>query len=104
MPQPVESLRTGSRETPAHRRQRERLQADVGARVAELRAAGGWTQVQLAERMKVTMRYVQAIELGQQNLSLGSLLKVARALGVEVAALFEKAQPRTPRPGRPRRR
>jgi transcriptional regulator with XRE-family HTH domain len=54
--------------------------------------------------MKVTMRYVQAIELGQQNLSLGSLLKVARALGVEVAVLFEKAQPRTPRPGRPRRR
>lgn len=104
MPAGPETTRKGSRETPTQRRQRERLQAEVGARVAELRLERGGTQVQLAERMKVTMRYVQAIELGQQNLSLGSLLKVARALGVEVAVLFEKAQPRTPRPGRPRRR
>lgn len=72
--------------------------------MAELRGARGWTQALLAERLKVTMRYVQAIELGQQNLSLGSLLKLARALGVEVPALFEPPQPRTPRPGRPRRR
>ncbi len=104
MPKALETQRTGSRETPAQRRQRERLQADVGARVAELRKGHGLTQAALAERLKVNMRHVQAIEHGQENLTLGSLGKLAHALDVEVRALFEAPQPRTRRPGRPPRR
>lgn len=99
-----ENTRSKQKETPAQLRQRERLQTQVGARVAELREARAWTQAQLAGRLDVSMRHVQSIELGHQNLTLKSLIALARSLGVEVASLFEEAQPRLVRPGRPRRR
>lgn len=88
-------------ETPAQARQRERLQLRVGFRVAELRRELGWTQARLAEKLGMNMRHVQAIELGHQNLTLGSLARLAKALGTNAIAFFEDPQPRSPRPGRP---
>lgn len=98
-----ESARKARTETPAQARQRERLQAQVGARTAEIREERGWTQAALAERLHVTMRHVQSVELGHENLTLGSIARISKALGVEVQDLFESPRPRTPRPGRPRR-
>ena len=65
-----------------------KLRRGVGARIAELRAARGWTQEQLAEKIEVSARYLQAIEGGRENLTLDSLAKVGNALGCSVAALF----------------
>lgn len=77
---------------------------DVGRRIAELRAARGWTQEQMAEALDVNLPYLQRIEGGRENLTVRSLARLAHILGVRVGALFEAPADRTVRgPGRPRR-
>lgn len=76
----------------------------VGRRVAELREARDVTQQQLADSLDVTMRYVQSVEGGEQNLTLRSLANLAAVLRAPVAALFEVPTTRSKQPGRPRRR
>ncbi len=77
---------------------------DVGRRIAELRAAQGWTQEKMAETLDVNLPYLQRIEGGRENLTVRSLTRVAHALGVRVAALFEPPADRAQRgPGRPRK-
>lgn len=61
----------------------------IGRRVAELRKERRWSQAVLAERMKLSAKYVQRIEAGRENLTVESLLRLADALGVDVVALFE---------------
>jgi len=62
------------------------------------------TQEKLAELAGVTSRTVQRIESGEHNVTIESLMLVARALKTDIPALFAPAQQRVkPRPGRPRR-
>ncbi|MEI8255337.1 MAG: helix-turn-helix transcriptional regulator [Deltaproteobacteria bacterium] len=75
----------------------------IGRRVAEIRAAGGWTQEQLAERLHIATRNFQALERGERNATVGSLLGVAVALRVDVRELFDEPSTPAPGPGRPRR-
>lgn len=80
----------------------DRVIADVGRRVAELRGRAGLTQEVLAARLGVSVQYVRRIEAGT-NLTLRSLAIVARALGEDTSALLAVPADRTrPRPGRPR--
>jgi transcriptional regulator with XRE-family HTH domain len=54
------------------------------------RAAKGWTQRELARRVKVTTPYITQLELGlRTNPSLPVLRRLAKALGVPVARLLE---------------
>ncbi len=69
--------------------------------MAELRAATGLTQAALAEEVGVSLRYVQAIEGGRQNLKVLSLSRFADALGTSMADLFSKPKTRKRGPGRP---
>lgn len=73
-----------------------------GRRVAEVRLERGWTQEQLAERAEVSVRWVQHIEQGTQNLTIRSVAKLAGVLRVALPALFES--PQTPKRGRGRPR
>lgn len=57
-------------------------------RVLEERAAAGWTQLQLAERMGVSRKTVNTIESGALNPSTYIALKLARALGTPIEQLF----------------
>lgn len=57
-------------------------------RVLEERAAAGWTQLQLAERMGVSRKTVNTIESGALNPSTFIALKLARALGTSIEQLF----------------
>lgn len=82
----------------------EALMRNVGRRVAELREARDVTQQQLADSLDVTMRYVQSIEGGEQNLTLRSLANLAAVLRAPVAALFDPPATRSKQPGRPKRR
>jgi transcriptional regulator with XRE-family HTH domain len=75
---------------------------DVGRRVAELRRERGLTQEELAERLGIAPNNLQRIELGMQNLTMRSLVRLANELGVGLARLVEPPQNRTVRPGRPR--
>jgi transcriptional regulator with XRE-family HTH domain len=86
------------------RRSPKRVLSDLGRRVAELRAANGETQEQLAERLGWWPRQVQRIEAGQANLSVESVAELALALGADVAELFDPPTNRKkPGPGRPPR-
>jgi transcriptional regulator with XRE-family HTH domain len=50
----------------------------------------GLTQVQLAKKARVSQAYVASLESGEKkNPSITALLRLAKALGVPVAALLE---------------
>lgn len=73
-------------------------------RIAELRESCDWTQQEFADRLDVSVKYAQRLESGSENLRIDTLVHIANALGVKVAALFEKPASLARRsPGRPRR-
>lgn len=54
------------------------------------RAEVGISQEELAQRAGITRTYVGEIETGRRNPALLNIEKLARALGVSVAALFSE--------------
>lgn len=74
----------------------------LGRRIAELRRGRRWTQEQMAERLGVVTTYLQRIEAGRENLTVGSLVGLANVLNASLADIF--TPPATYRKsGRPRR-
>jgi len=61
----------------------------LGARIKGLRAERGLQQRQLAEKAGMTPSMVSQIEAGRLTPSLPTLGKIAAALGVPIASLFE---------------
>jgi transcriptional regulator with XRE-family HTH domain len=55
----------------------------------------------MADRLEVTLRYVQRVEAGEENLTLESLAQFANTLRVPLEELFVAPEPRKRRPGRP---
>ena len=70
------------------------------ARLKELRAASGQTQLQLAENAGVPVSTVRGYENGQREPSLSNLLRLARALGVSLAAFEMEIEEEKPKPKR----
>jgi len=64
------------------------VQGQVGATLRALRRGHGWTQEQLAERAGLSYKFVGEIERGSGNPTLGTLVRLAQALGVETGHLF----------------
>ena len=60
----------------------------VAANLRAARAARGWTQQQLADRADVSRRMLVGMEAGESNASLGTLDRLAHALGVSFAELI----------------
>jgi transcriptional regulator with XRE-family HTH domain len=81
-----------------------RVTRDVGRRVAEARGARGLTQQELADKAGVSLKYVQRIEAGRENLTIRSLVWLADLLRVPVIEVFKPPGSRVVRPGRPRAR
>lgn len=77
---------------------------NVGRRVAELRARAGLTQERLAERLGLSVKYIQRVEGGGENLTVRSLARIAGLLGVAVTELFRKPRTKKAGPGRPKRK
>jgi transcriptional regulator with XRE-family HTH domain len=61
----------------------------VGKRVARLRAGRELTQQEFAERAGLDYKYVQRIEGGKVNVSLATLLRLAKALRVRLPELLK---------------
>jgi transcriptional regulator with XRE-family HTH domain len=61
----------------------------LGQRIRHLRRARGWTQEDLAHAAKIERAYVSDIEQGRHNFGVTYLPRLAKALKVSVAALFE---------------
>lgn len=66
-----------------------RIVANLGRRIAELRVGRGLPQEQLAEKADLTPRYLQGIEAGAENPTVGTLIRLARVLAVPVGMLFD---------------
>jgi transcriptional regulator with XRE-family HTH domain len=60
----------------------------VGKRVRQLRDAKGWSQERLADEAGLHRTYLSGIERGVRNPSLRNLARIAKALSVDVGALF----------------
>lgn len=63
---------------------------EVGKEIRRLREARGWGQTKLAAAADMAVSGVSQIENGHRNPNSATLIKLARALGVEVADLFPK--------------
>ena len=74
---------------------------DIGRRIAEVRASRNLTQDQFSERLRVSLKYLQRVEAGYENLTVESLYRLAIKLRVPVVALFEPPARREVRRGRP---
>jgi transcriptional regulator with XRE-family HTH domain len=61
----------------------------LGQRIKQLRAERGWSQEEFAEICGVHRTYMGHIERGEKNLSFGSMVRVANALGVSLSDLFK---------------
>ena len=59
----------------------------IGAKVRELRKAQGLSQEELAARSGIDRTYVSQIERAVKNVTIVSLDKVARGLGISLAEL-----------------
>lgn len=75
--------------TLARRETAARIKARVGARVAELRRAKGWTQERLAEKVEASVQWVSRIEGGRENVTIDTLVLFANTLGATVVDLVE---------------
>lgn len=73
----------------------------VGRRIAALREQKGLSQEEVAAEASVTVKYVQRIEAGRENLSIRSMVRWANLFDVRVVELLRgRARPQKGR-GRP---
>lgn len=77
------------------------LRDTLARRIKELRLASQMSQRDLAERAGIRQALVSQIELGESNATIDSLLKIAIALNVDFAGLFEAAGEAPPNGSRP---
>lgn len=66
----------------------DRLQVRAGARIATVRESTGLTQEQLASRLGIAARNVQRVEAGSQNLTLQTVERFARGMGVDPSTII----------------
>ncbi|MBI5529066.1 MAG: helix-turn-helix transcriptional regulator [Deltaproteobacteria bacterium] len=76
----------------------------VGANVRRLRVRRGMTQEGLAEAVDLDSRYLQRVERGTVNLSIDVLVALADVFSVLPSRLLRRAEPESPKTGRPRKK
>lgn len=62
---------------------------DLGIAAREIRLARGWSQAEVARRMGTRQSKIARIESAQENLTLGTLLRLAQALDATVTLDLE---------------
>ena len=67
----------------------ETLADAVGRRLRTLRAAAGLSQERLAEKAGVHSTYIGQVERGQKNVTIDSLSRIIKPLGVSLSEFFE---------------
>ncbi len=81
-----------------------RVLKDIGRRIAEARTERGMTQETFAEEvLGVSLKYLQHLEAGRENLTVGSLVALAERIGCALTDLFAPPRSREVRRGRPPR-
>ena len=59
-----------------------------GQRVAYLRQARRWTQIELAQRTGLHRSYIAGVEAGRRNISFRNLLRLAHGFEIAPVQLF----------------
>lgn len=62
----------------------------LGARIRALRTAGGHSQESFAHMAGMAQAYYGGVERGERNVAALNLVRIAKALGVEIGELFPK--------------
>jgi ribosome-binding protein aMBF1 (putative translation factor) len=60
----------------------------LGERTGALRRARGWSQQQFAAAAGLHRTYVNAVEQGKQNVTIGAAVRMAEALGIRLEELL----------------
>jgi len=63
-----------------------------GAALRRVRVAAGFTQEQLGLESGVQRNFISLIELGQNQPTIGTIVKLARALGMKASDLVAEAE------------
>jgi transcriptional regulator with XRE-family HTH domain len=80
----------------------ERLLRSIAANVRKHRARLGLTQEELGEATGLSYRYLQDIEAGRKNVTVDTLVRLARVLRVRPVQMMASAHLSSPRVGRPK--
>lgn len=64
------------------------LATALGKQIRRLRQGKRWTQEKLARQAALDVKYLGSCERGERNVSLGTVLKLLNAFGVEPYELF----------------
>ncbi|WP_104722467.1 helix-turn-helix domain-containing protein [Helicobacter mesocricetorum] len=67
---------------------KSKINIKIGNKIREIRQSKGLSQEQLAEIAEVHRTYIGMIERAEKNITLVSLEKIAKALGVETKDLL----------------
>ena len=70
-------------------KQNESIHARFGKRIREFRLKRGLSQEAFAHLCNLDRTYISGIERGVRNVSLRNIEVIAKALGLDVAALFK---------------
>ncbi len=73
------------------------LEGAFGAVLRGRRAAEGLSQEELGERSGIHRTYISALERGRKHPSLGTVERLAEALGMQASALVAEAEARVNR-------
>lgn len=65
------------------------IKITVGKRIRHLRNEIGISQEELADRAGIDRTYITSVECGKRNISIVNVEKIANALGVTLAKLFD---------------
>lgn len=60
----------------------------LGKNIRNLRREKDWSQEELADKVGLHRTYVGAIERGEQNVTIDTLAKIAKALNASFAQIF----------------
>jgi transcriptional regulator with XRE-family HTH domain len=64
------------------------IDISLGCRLREKRTAAGWSQQQLAEKLQIDPRDIQAYETGSKRITADQLLRPSKVLGVKPVYFF----------------
>ncbi len=68
------------------------LRLVIGQRVRVLRNSLGLTQEELGEKADLSYKFIGELERGKVNVSLESLEKISKALGINISDLFPRGK------------
>ncbi len=70
----------------------EKMLANVGKVILEIRNQKSINQIELARRAKVTQPYISRVEAGKRNISFSMLVRICDVLQVSVAEVALRAE------------